>query len=363
MLTFRWHSRIVGYGRFHYAKTLYDKGHRDRFARAAFKDLRAGIPSIPYDDARAFFEQQAALIEGYYGVDYLSKADMYREFALGTTPDEIAYRTWALRERLFLNPMNDLVLESVAATDVLHTPNMVVPLGEPPILQGFFNAMKQEYAAARFLLWQGLTRQAPAYADREVQLVNTLDYPAYGINAEYVKLAFRSFYSLFDKMAFFLNRYLKLGTDDNYVYFARIWYEGESPKKPLKAAFESYANLPLRGLYWLSRDFDDRADRQLAPDAVLLNTVRQHLEHKYLKLHTDDWTPTGTSEFFTDTLAHSIRQSEFERKALRLARLTRAAMIYLILGVHVEETHRKEKRGDKRIIGMPLDRYDDEWKN
>lgn len=166
-----------------------------------------------------------------------------------------------------------------------------------------------------------------------------------------------------DKIAFFLNRYLNLGTDDNHVYFARIWYEGESPKKPLKAAFESYANLPLRGLYWLSRDFDDRADRQLAPDAVLLNTVRQHLEHKYLKLHTDDWTPTATGEFFTDTLAHSIRQPEFQRKALRLARLTRAAMIYLILGVHVEERHRKEKRGDERIIGMPLDRYEDEWKS
>jgi tetratricopeptide (TPR) repeat protein len=352
-----------GYGRFHYAKTLYDEGHCERFLRAAYQDLQAGVPSVPYPDAKEYFTFIAGKIEERYGAEFLRRPDTYRDFSLGGSEAEVAYRTWTLRERLFLNPMNDLDTASVAATDVLHTPSMVVPAGEPPILQGFFNAMKQEYTAARFLLWQGLHTQVPAFADRDVYLMNTLDYPAYGVNGEYLKLAFRSFYSLFDKIAFFLNRYLRLGTDPNRVYFARIWYEGETPKKGLKPIFERYANLPLRGLFWLSRDFDDRADRQLASDAELLSTVRQHLEHKYLKVHTDDWSPGAGGEYLTDTLAHSIREGDFERKTLRLARLTRAALIYLILGVHVEEQHRREKRPSDIVIpGTSLDRYEDEWK-
>ncbi|MEA2162189.1 MAG: hypothetical protein QOK37_316 [Thermoanaerobaculia bacterium] len=352
-----------GYGRFHYAKTLYDEGHRERFLRAAYNDLSAGIPAVPYPDAKKYFTFIAGKIEEQYGRTLLEADDRYDDFPLGESEEEIAYRTWTLKQRLFLNPMNDLVTLSVAATDILLTPNMVVPVGEPPILQGFFNAMKQEYASARFLLWQALHGKASAFADRDVVLVNTLDYPAYGINGECLKLAFRSFYSLLDKTAFFLNRYLHLGTDPNYVYFTRIWYEGESPKKPLKAAFEKYANLPLRGLYWLSRDFDDRAERQLAPDAALLSTVRQHLEHKYLKLHTDDFSPGVGGEFFTDTLALSIRERDLQAKTLRLARVTRAALIYLILGIHVEEQHRKEKRpANLKILGTELDRYDDKWK-
>jgi hypothetical protein len=352
-----------GYGRFHYAKTLYDEGHRERFLRAAYQDLQAGIPSVPYPDAKEYFTFIAGKIEERYGGEFLGRQDTYREFPLGDTEEEVAYRSWTLRQRLFLNPMNDLVTASVAATDVLHTPSMVVPAGEPPILQGFFNTMKQEYVAARFILWESLYAAAPSFADRDVYLVNTLDYPAYGLNGEYLKLAFRSFYSLFDKIGFFLNRYLQLGTDPNRVYFSRIWYEGESPKKGLKPVFDRYANLPLRGLFWLSRDFDDRADRQLAPDAALLSTVRQHLEHKYLKVHADEWWPGAGGEYFTDTLAHSIRQGDFERKTLRLARLTRAALIYMILGVHVEEQHRRERRPAGVVIpGVELDRYDDEWK-
>jgi hypothetical protein len=38
-------------------------------------------------------------------------------------------------------------------------------------------------------------------------------------------------------------------------------------------------------------------------------------------------------------------------------------MIYLTLAVHIEEGERARARGDDRIPGMPLDLYDDEWKN
>jgi tetratricopeptide (TPR) repeat protein len=348
-----------GYGRFHYAKTLHDPGHREAFLHHAHHDLTAGIPNIPYPDAQAFFASVKTELERVLPKAFLDAPYPFRTFPLGDTNDEITYRTWALRHRLFLNPINDLTTDSVAAHDVIHTPNMVVPLGEPPIYQGFFNQLKQEYTAARFLLYQGLHHHAPAWADRDVRLLNTLDYPAYGTNLEFIKLAYRSCYSLFDKIAYLLNQYLTLGIHEKRVNFKTLWYEKEDPKKHLKPFFDSYANLPLRGLYWISRDLDENTPRHLSPDAAELSTIRQHLEHKYLKAHTE----TAIPDDWRDTLAHNIHRDDLERKALRLITITRAALLYLILGITVEEQHRRKKRGDKKVIGNELPPYDDEWKH
>ena len=344
-----------GYGRFHYAKTLHDPGHREAFLHLAYHDLSAGIPNIPYPDAKRYFTSVRQQIERVAPASHWEQPHEFRTFPLGDTDDEIAYRTWTLQRRLFLNPINDLTTESVAAHDVIHTPNMIVPLGEPPIYQGFFNQLKQEYTTARLLLYNGLHRLAPAWADSGVQLLNTLDYPAYGTNLEFVKLAYRSLYSLFDKIAYFLNSYLHLGIDEKRVNFRTLWHEQENNKKPLKTQFTKYANLPLRGLYWISRDLDEKTERHLT-DAAALNTIRQHLEHKYLKVHTETAVPPE----WVDTLAHNVQRADLEAKALRLAAIARAALLYLILGITVEEQHRREQRPKKKTAGTQLPPYDDE---
>lgn len=346
-----------GYGRFHYAKTLHDPGHREAFLHLAYHDLSAGIPDIPYPDAKRYFTSVRQQIERVAPAAYWEQPHEFRTFSLGDTDEEITYRTWTLQRRLFLNPINDLTTESVAAHDVIHTPNMIVPLGEPPIYQGFFNQLKQEYTTARLLLYNGLHRLAPAWADSGVLLLNTLDYPAYGTNLEVVKLAYRSLYSLFDKIAYFLNNYLRLGIEEKRVNFRTLWHDQENSKKPLKSQFTTYANLPLRGLYWISRDLDEKTERHLT-DAAALNTIRQHLEHKYLKAHDEAAVP----DEWTDTLAHNVQRNDLEAKTLRLATIARAALLYLILGITVEEHHRREQRGDKKVLGTELPPYDDHSK-
>lgn len=347
-----------GYGRFHYAKTLHDRGHREAFLHLAHHDLDVSIPNVPYPDAKRYFTWVKRQIETIAPATDWQQPHEFRAFPLGDTPDEITYRTWALKHRLFLNPINDLTTSTVAAHDVIHTPRMIVPINEPPIYQGFFNQLKQEYTTARFLLHQGLFTLAPSYADRDVLLLNTLDYPAYGTNLELVKLAYRSCYSLFDKIAYLLNMYLTLGISEKRVNFKTLWYDKEDPKKPLKPAFTSYANLPLRGLYWISRDLDDTTTRHLSPDAAALSTIRQHLEHKYLKAHTE----TAIPDAWRDTLAHNVQRDDLQRKALRLATITRAALLYLILGMTVEEQHRRAKRGNKKVPGTELPPIDDRGK-
>jgi hypothetical protein len=107
----------------------------------------------------------------------------------------------------------------------------VVPLGEGPYYAGFFNQMKQEYVSVRFLLYEGLTTDEIHYSDNDVTLINTLDYPVYSLAVEKMKFAFRVAYSLFDKIAFFLNHYTDLEIPHKKISFKTIWYERCSREK------------------------------------------------------------------------------------------------------------------------------------
>ena len=121
--------------------------------------------------------------------------------------ENAAYRQWCLQHRLFLNPLNDLGNLPIAARDTLGMPAIVVHLDEGPSALGFFNQIKQEYVTARYLFYEAARPTSAHFSDKEVSLTDTLDYPAYGLGVERVRVAFRLAYSLFDKIAFYLNYY------------------------------------------------------------------------------------------------------------------------------------------------------------
>ncbi len=292
--------------------------------------------------------------------------------SLGRGERERRYRRWCLDNTLFLNPLNDLGSHSIAARDVLSTPSIVVKLGEGPYYQGFYNQMKQEYVSARWLFYEATNSTKPHFSDRGVLLMNTLDYPAYSLAVEKAKSAFRTTFSVLDKIAFFINKYFALSIRENEVAFRRIWYISQRRDKGLKPLFRKNENLPLRGLFWLSKDlYENRPGFRdaLDPDAQDLTSIRNHGEHMYLKLHDGMWRGPASirdpsNRGLADTLAHSMYRVDFEQKTLRLLKLVRAAMIYLSLAVRREEGHRAERRGpDKIIPPMGLDTIDDDWKN
>jgi hypothetical protein len=57
-------------------------------------------------------------------------------------------------------------------------------IDEPPSLTGFFNEMKQEFASARWLLFEALHAGHVHFSDRCVALHNTLDYPSNALAVE-----------------------------------------------------------------------------------------------------------------------------------------------------------------------------------
>lgn len=351
-----------------YGRSLYDNGHVDVFLLFAQRDLSAALSADadyaghPEEDAKACYKQRQQNIDRIIDCAAVQSALTMDGYPLGDTGEEVRYRQWCLANGLFLNPLNDLGSHTVSAQDIFGLPSFTLPIYEPPTLIGLFNQMKQEYTSARWMLFEGIESDTPHFTDRNVTLSNTLDYPSYSIAVEKVKAAFRISYSLFDKIAFFVNDYAKLGVNSRQIYFRTIWYENQDWKRGIRKEFRTSRNWPLRGLFWLSKDlFDPELQATAEPDAQELYVIRNCLEHSYLKVHEILLPKTDPSDLFLDRLAFSVQREDFFKRTLRVLRLARAALIYLSLAMHHEERQRPD---DPNGLALPmfLDTLEDEWK-
>ena len=359
-----------GYALSHYARALYDDGHKLLFLKYAHVYLKEALKTNLEEGAPEGFTECIKQIERVLATHYSKDIDL-DSFSLGRSEKERRYRQWCLQNRLFLNPINDLGPYKIASRDIFSLPSMVVKKdeGSNPYYYGCFNLMKQEFVSARFLYYEGINQHKPHFSDKGVLLYNTLDYPAFSLSLEKVKVAYRVAYSLFDKIAFFLNHYLCLGIHEKRVNLRTCWYNKQNPESGLIQVFEQRQNWPLRGLFWLSRDLHYKEDlaQPIEPDAQELANIRNHLEHKYLKIHflpQDGLIKGKPQQLPDDPIAVSLYRGDFEEKTLRILKLARAALIYLSLGVGREEDERAAKISPNSIIPpLLLDTYDDDWKH
>jgi hypothetical protein len=268
---------------------------------------------------------------------------------------------------LFLNPLNDLGPHTIAARDVLTLPTLTeVSMPEkaghlvPPVF-GYYNQMKQEFASARYLLFDGITTSGVHFSDRGVLLYNTPDYPKFSLGTEQVRASFRIAYSLLDKIAYLINSYWAPGKAEDRISFRSIWFQ--ESKSALHPRFVKYENWPLRGLFWLSKEiFDEELKQTTSPDARELHGLRNHLEHKYLQVH-EGWAsavmPEGSS---VGVLGKSISSIEMEAKALRVMKIARSALCHLSLAIGQEEKLRAKKRPKGMLLPMTISTWEDKWK-
>jgi hypothetical protein len=80
--------------------------------------------------------------------------------------------------------------------------------------------------------------------------------------------------------------------------------------------------------------------------------IRNHLEHKYLKVRDRDplYSSPGP-DVYDDRLALSVERHDLEAKALRILKLARAAMIHLCLAMYREENIRRK---DDKSFAIPM---------
>lgn len=345
-----------------YARACYDGRHRILLLQAAHQALSAATETMDLQDpAIAHFQRTKLEIETRVSANLLKEEFSY-DPGRRYSEDEARYRNWCARERLFLNDLNDILISDVVKADVLTLPSVTTSFDEGPSIIGFFNQLKQEFITARLFLYEGLTSTDLHFADRDVTLLDTLDYPSYSVGIERVKVSLRSAYSLFDKMAFFLNDYLTLGIAERHVSFRTLWYSGSGKNRKLRESMANSTNVFMQALFWLAKDFFEPGvgTVDVEPNARRLAEIRHELEHKYLKIHEMMvGVPHGRQpepQWDKDRLAYSIARREFEGHARELLRRSRSALIYLALAVRQEEL-RRNGSGDASInvpIWVPL---------
>lgn len=156
------------------------------------------------------------------------------------------------------------------------------------------------------------------------------------LNVELIKMTYKNFYSILDKIAVFLQAYLELPLQVHQVDFATIWTEKKSNR--IRQEFLAHPqNLSLLALYNIkldvygSRSFDYVIDEQTKD----LQRIRNFIEHKVIVIRDGEMT--------YDNYQLQISKRELEINTIRLAQLVRCAIIYLCNFVMHAEYDKKER--------------------
>lgn len=343
---------------YHASHSLYDEGHKIIFIQSAYELCKEALAGKITEEAKKGLLNEIEQIEKV-GHTFLKQELKFKDSFDGLQEDEKKYRQWCLNNCLFLNELNEALVHSVVAHDPLLLPDMIVETKNGTFYHNFFNQIKQEYITARYLLFESLDVDYNNFSDKEVYLLNTFDHSIHSHRIEKKKLVYRSIYSIFDKIAFFLNTYLNFSMELHNVSFKSIWFKKD--KKNLRDELLLKQNLILRGLFWLSKDlFEENFKSTIEPDAEKLVEIRNYMEHRCLKIIDIE---KDIQEFTDDTysqsknnLSLSISQNDFDRKVLKLLKLTREAIIYLSLSVNLEERLNIDKWKGKHVASICFDK-------
>ena len=192
----------------HYARLVSNSSHRDYLHHFAYRYLCDAIRSNNPNMVQKAVERYREIVEKYdtqYREQFLEQPLQTKEY-LYKNGDEHKYREWAVKNTLFLNPLNDLPTSDLyIAADVIQLPPIEQPLKTERISMEV-KTIKQEYIYSRFQYYHSLVQvKTPHYDDKDTFLIDSMDYSQYSIRLEMIKSAFKTLYSLLDKIAYFIN--------------------------------------------------------------------------------------------------------------------------------------------------------------
>jgi tetratricopeptide (TPR) repeat protein len=200
--------------------------------------------------------------------------------------------------------------------------------------------IKQEYIAARFLLFCYRSKQPDlSLVDRGTYLPSVQQGKGQ-IYVQLLILSFRAAYAILDKIAFFVNKYCRLGEEENRVYFREELFLADAA---LRAELVRYDGPQLAALFDLAREFSK--DQPLYP----LKDLRHKLEHRCVTVRRaqnsaegEDWNH-GEDGRARTMPPHGLTDSDLYGSTLRLLRAVRAAVFYLFHFVRAWEEPPKDE--------------------
>lgn len=361
----------LGMAIFLYSRIIYDNSHQVILDHEAYKYLKKSFEDKRnlLDYAEKDFKNYYTEIEHVYTKEFLDNNLTFDNFSISNEEEKI-YRQWCAENSLFLNPLNDILEDSIVWRDIMHLPNMIMNVKDEQKMRffGLMNEIKQEYISSRYLFYESIRpRETEHFSDKENHLVNSFDFATYSIYNYKMRMTFRSLYSILDKVAFFLNEYFEIGIKEHDVTYKSIWYTAKKKangeiiykyNNPIKEKITS--NWGLYGIYWIYKDFIEGKKTSPNPKITEISKIRNSLEHKYLKTIFTIGEVKILKEkqkSFDDKLAFYISTEELYDIVLFLLKTIRSLIINLICCINIEEMKKFEEANKEHKFIPPLHTY------
>jgi hypothetical protein len=216
------------------------------------------------------------------------------------------YLEWCAANKLFINDLNDVCEYEISYQDVFALPsfirtiNSTLNMHEELAYHGNYDELKNDFCYARYLIFssKNIPDNVSHFFNSTYQHVDDMSHSINNLKTGHYKSAFRILYSLFDKIAFFLSRFLDLNEikDDKMIsidnlfrdFKAKNWKKEWKPHKKLKDSDNHF----IHALFYILKDIRDITDsssvsKWVDPDAQAFAEIRNAMEHRSLKIVDD----------------------------------------------------------------------------
>ncbi|WP_435980287.1 LA2681 family HEPN domain-containing protein [Psychrobacter sp. DM4] len=291
------------------AGNLYDHGHAEYHQYIAYKFVLLGIDTIEelYPEQKAAYAEGSNFInfkiwfESNYELESFKYFDDFEE--VFETKKQEEYLEWCGNNRLFINDLNDVCTSEVVYQDIMTLPsisaeiNISLTLDEELVYHGNFDEIKNDYCYARYLTFiaQNMSNEEEHIFNKTYPHANDISHSITNIKANHYKSAFRTLYSLFDKIAYFINRFFDLNNiaKDHRISFDSLFRQLNNNKgwKPNDKLRESN-NYFIHALFYILKDIKDvkgvtPTSHWLDPNTKKISEIRNSIEHRSLKIVDD----------------------------------------------------------------------------
>lgn len=277
--------------------------------------------------------------------------------------EENTYKKWSLKEHLYLYPINLVSVYDIGGYDYLSFPPYFCRRGEEqPEFFHWFRLLKQEYIAARYLLFQSIQlkdnghfadENSDLFPSNEAELkisdnlgeIHQNDF-SFGLATSLMKSSFSKAYSIFDKIAEFIFAFWELEVKNKkgevihnpMISIGNIWYNNLDSKQGVNTKLINKDNSFLNGLYHLSYDLVGKEipEAYILPEFKRLHEIRNKLEHSGVMI-TKEINTSSSQRLMTISL------EEFVEHNLSLLRLVRNALFYLSLAASLNQWNYEKK--------------------
>jgi len=276
-----------------------------------------------------------------YVDNYLTKELSLPKFEVNNQV-ELDYRNYILTHGLFLEPCLDILRDWCFAVDSINLP-LQSDSPENKEFIGLFNQIKQEYNTARYLWYEStvlrdplLTDETMHISDKELDIISLSDTANHSYRENLLRVSFKTAYSLFDRVGFFINKFFSVGLKGRNISFKNIWKE--TAPNPIMKVYGQ--NALVSAMYWLQKDFyEDEQTNITSPNAEPIYRMRNDMEHNCLR--TVDTIPKNIKEY---SFTKFTTEYQIENNTYKLLKLLREIIIYLCLAVNLENIVEKDNK-------------------